>query len=248
MKKHVLVITIITSLVTHVFAQTPTEPSGKEGIEWCDIWIVHANETKLPRVLLIGDSITKGYAGEVEKQLEGKAYVGRLCTSCFDTDPALIAYIRAVLESYKFDVIHFNNGMHGWGHSEDEYAQGLPTVLAAIRRYAPNAKLIWANTTPLNEGSPKPGTSSPEPADAAKANAGKLMLQADLKSKSNARVDARNDVASKMMQSENIPIDDLHSLVLGHPELYNGDVHFNAKGTALQATQVAAEIEKALSN
>ena len=74
------------------------------------------------------------------------------------------------------------------------------------------------------------------------------MLQADLQSKSNARVDARNAIAAKLMQGENIPIDDLHSLVLGHLELYHGDVHFNAQGTALQGTQVAAMIEKALSN
>ena len=138
--------------------------------------------------------------------------------------------------------------MHGWGHSEEEYAQGLPTVLATIRKYAPKAKLIWANTTPLNDDSSKPGASSSEPTDTAKTEAGKLMLQADLQSKSNARVDARNAIAAKLMQGENIPIDDLHSLVLGHLELYHGDVHFNAQGTALQGTQVAAMIEKALSN
>jgi hypothetical protein len=48
-------------------------PSGRESIEWCDIWISHANETNLPRVLLIGDSITRAYYPEVEKRLEGKA-------------------------------------------------------------------------------------------------------------------------------------------------------------------------------
>ena len=95
-------------------------------------------------------------------------------------------------------------------------------------KVAAKAKLIWANTTPLNDDSSKPGAGSPEPTDAAKAEAGKLMLQADLQSKSNARVDARNAIAVKLMQSENIPIYDLHSLVLGHLELYHGDVHFNA--------------------
>jgi lysophospholipase L1-like esterase len=106
--------------------------------------------------------------------------------------------------------------------------------------------LIWANTTALNDATSQPGAKSAEPTDASQADAGKLMLQVDLKAKSNARVDARNEIAAKLMQSENIPIDDLHSLVLGHPELYHGDVHFNARGTALEATQVAAEIEKVL--
>lgn len=31
---------------------------AREAIEWCDIWIPEANGTDLPRVLLIGDSIT----------------------------------------------------------------------------------------------------------------------------------------------------------------------------------------------
>ena len=123
-------------------------PSAKESIEWCDIWISHANETNLPRVLLIGDSITRAYYPEVEKQLAGKAYVGRLSSSAFISDPALLKQIEMVLKEYKFDVIHFNNGMHGWQHSEIEYEQAFPKFLKAIQKYAPHAKLIWANTTP----------------------------------------------------------------------------------------------------
>ncbi len=242
MKRLLLFLSMMAFLSTPGPAQTSYGASGRENIEWTDIWVAHARESALPRVLLIGDSITRGYSGGVDKKLEGKAYVARLCTSCFDTDPALISYISVVLQTYQFDVIHFNNGMHGWGHSESEYAQGLPTLLATIRKYAPKAKLIWANTTPLNET----GTNTPAPTDAAKADAGKLMLQADLKGKSNARVNARNAIAAKLMQSESIPIDDLHSLVLGQPELYNGDIHFNGKGTDLQAAQVADMIEKAL--
>src|SRR5690349_15909760 len=56
-------------------------PPAREAIEWCDIWISHANETNLPRVLLIGDSIARDYYPEVEKQLAGKAFVARLATS-----------------------------------------------------------------------------------------------------------------------------------------------------------------------
>jgi hypothetical protein len=47
------------------------------------VWITHANENKLPRVLLIGDSIARDYYPEVEKRLAGKAYVNRLTTSAF---------------------------------------------------------------------------------------------------------------------------------------------------------------------
>jgi len=77
----------------------------RESIEWCDIWISHANETNLPRVLLIGDSIARDYYPEVEKRLAGKAFVGRLATSRFVADPVLLKEIESVLDGAKFDVI-----------------------------------------------------------------------------------------------------------------------------------------------
>src|SRR5881394_3737231 len=79
---------------------------SRESIEWCDIWISHANETNLPRVLLIGDSITRDYYPEVEKRLAGKAYVGRLASSAFVSDPVLRQQVEMVLSQYRFEVIH----------------------------------------------------------------------------------------------------------------------------------------------
>lgn len=244
---------LLALLSSTSFAQT--NYTGKESIEWCDIWVSNANQAKLPRVLLIGDSITRGYYPEVEKNLSGKAYVSRLSTSAFVTDPALLAQIAAVLENNKFDIIHFNNGMHGWGHSEKEYEAGLLTMMETIRKYAPNAKLIWAATTPLKDStatnplSSAQSTTVPlatEPGNAKAADAGKLMLLTDLKQVSDARIDARNAIALEIMRREQIPVDDLHTLSLGHPELYNGSVHFNKDGTALQGKQVATEVAKLL--
>ena len=48
-------------LVTTHAGPSEHPPAGRESIEWCDLWISHANETNLPRVLLIGDSITRAY-------------------------------------------------------------------------------------------------------------------------------------------------------------------------------------------
>ena len=201
-------------------------PSAKESIEWCDIWISHANETNLPRVLLIGDSITRAYYPEVEKHLEGKAYVGRLTSSAWISDPALLKQIEMVLSQYKFDVIHFNNGMHGWQHSEKEYEQAFPQSLKTIRKYAPNAKLVWANTTPLKVSPNLPPDNNTQATD--------------------ERIAARNAIALRFVQPKGIPVDDLNTPMRGHPELHSDNVHFNDQGVALQATQVAANIEKQL--
>src|SRR6266516_6546925 len=109
-------------------------PPAREAIEWCDIWISHANETNLPRVLLIGDSIARYYYPEVEKRLAGKAFVARLATSRFLADPVLLKEIEMVLEGTKFDVIHFNNGMHGWQHSEEAYRKAFPKLIKTDRK------------------------------------------------------------------------------------------------------------------
>src|SRR5882724_11224632 len=106
-------------------AKPDAAPPVREAIEWCDIWVSHANETNLPRVLLIGDSIVRDYYPQVEKHFTGKAFIARLSTSRFVADPVLLKEIELVLDSAGFEVIHFNNGMHGWQHSEAEYQKAL---------------------------------------------------------------------------------------------------------------------------
>ena len=49
------------------------EEPVRERIEWIDIWVTDADKDDLPRVLLVGDSITRGYFGDVEKHLSAKA-------------------------------------------------------------------------------------------------------------------------------------------------------------------------------
>jgi lysophospholipase L1-like esterase len=208
-----------------VSAQTNTyPPMAKESIEWCDIWISHASETNLPRVLLIGDSITRGYYPQVEENLSGRAYVGRLTSSAFISDPALLKQVAMVLDEYHFDIIHFNNGMHGWQHSDAEYQEAFPNFLAVIKAHAPQAKLIWANTTTLKE-SPDSQTQATD-----------------------ERVAARNDIALTLVKPANITVDDLNSLTRGQPDLHSDNVHFNEHGTTLQAAQVADKIERLIHN
>jgi len=182
-------------------------------------------ERALPRVLLIGDSITRAYYAEVETKLDGHAYVGRLATSKSVGDPALLTEVATILDEAKFDVVHFNNGMHGWGYTEDEYRTAFPALIHTIKKHAPGAKLIWATTTPVREQNAVE----------------RLDPRTD-------RVKARNAIAAEFVNREQIPTDDLFTLVLNHPEYSSADgVHFNALGVSAQAPQVAASILKALS-
>jgi lysophospholipase L1-like esterase len=207
-------------------AQPSATPLARESIEWCDIWISHANETNLPRVLLIGDSIAREYYPEVEKRLTGKAFVARLATSRFVADPVLLKEIELVLNQAKFDVIQFNNGMHGWQHSEAEYERALPKFIKIIRAHAPKTRLIWANTTPLRDGK---------------------GVTYDTKAEySDERIAARNAIAAEIVAAQKIPTVDLNAAVRGHPEYHSDNVHFNGQGVQILAPEVCAAVEKQL--
>ena len=175
-------------------AVTAEEPI-RERIEWADIWVTDADKADVPRVLLIGDSITRGYFGEVEKHLAGKAYCARLTTSKCVSDPSFVDEVQLLLKHYKFAVIHFNNGLHGWGYTEPQYRDGLVTTLDSIKKQTGDAKLIWATTTPVRVGS-----------DLLKFN------------ERTARVKVRNQLAAEIMKERDVLRSLLNAGVVTRPE------------------------------
>ena len=215
--KRLLILLLPYLLMTQfAFADEPV----RERIEWIDIWVTDADKTDLPRVLLIGDSITRGYFGAVEKHLAGKAYCARLTTSKCVSDPTFNDDLKLVLKQYNFSVIHFNNGLHGWGYTEDQYRDGLVKTVVAVKEHAGDAKLIWASTTPVRE---------------------KEDLQQF--SEQTNRVKARNAIAVEIMTEQHIPTDDLFELVKDHADWTSGDgVHFNGQGNVALAKQVATSV------
>lgn len=189
---------------------------ARENTEWADVWITSATDHKLPKVLLIGNSITAGYYPGVVKLLEGKANVSKIATSQFLSDPMLLSTLANVLDNFKFDVIHFNNGMHGWQYSEDDYRKAFDHYVKVIRKHAPQAKLIWGNTTPI-----------------------KVSPMSNI---SNERITLRNAIGLKKIEGKGIAVDDLYTPMLGHPEYHSDNIHFNEAAKVIQAAQVAGII------
>lgn len=220
--KYFYILLPLLFIVPFVSAAEPV----RERIEWIDIWVTDADKADLPRVLLVGDSITRGYFSEVEKHLAGKAYCARLTTSKCVSDPTFNDDLKLMLKQYEFSVIHFNNGLHGWGYSEEQYRDGLLKIVVAVKEHAGDAKLIWATTTPVRE-----------------------KTDLEIFAEQTERVKVRNKLASEIMTEQEIPTDDLFELVKDHSGWTSSDgVHFNKQGNEALAKQVAESIAASLSS
>jgi acyl-CoA thioesterase-1 len=177
----------------------------------------------LPRVLLIGDSISMGYTLPVRELLAGRANVHRIPRNGGSTS-AGIQSLQVWIGAGKWDVIHFNFGLHDLRWVEgvqpttaDRYEANLRALVARLQ--ATGAKLIWASTTPV------PGEVNPEPA---------TLLR-------DREVLAYNERARRIMAEHAIPIDDLYRFALPRlGELQIPDnLHFTARGSEALAGEVA---------
>jgi len=115
-------------------------------------WDYVKDDPKLPRVLLIGDSISRGYTVTVRHALAGKANVHRAPENCGSTQRALATNgklkkqkLEIWLGDGRWDVIHFNFGIHDSSGSVEEYKARLETITKRLKQTG--ARLIFANTT-----------------------------------------------------------------------------------------------------
>jgi lysophospholipase L1-like esterase len=90
-------------------AETPEDKSGetaqrfaREETEWVNVSIPDANTNKVPRVLLVGDSITQGYYPGVEKELKPAASCAQFTTSASVADPVFLHQLQGVLGGYQY--------------------------------------------------------------------------------------------------------------------------------------------------
>jgi hypothetical protein len=195
------------------------------------------DDPKLPRVLLIGDSISIGYTVGVRGELKGKANVHRIPTNGGPTTKGLES-IDAWLGDGKWDVIHFNWGLHDLAYRNpakkklldkaegklsttlDDYAANLEKLVVRMKKTG--AKLIFATTTPVPEGEPG------------------RKVGDDQK---------YNEAAVKVMKKHGVTVNDLHKVMAGKMGEFGtkpGNVHFKPAGSALLAKQVAKMIGEVL--
>jgi hypothetical protein len=222
MRKRLLSLAVVSIASILLVPPASQAQSITEKVEWTWADRPEHVDPALPNVLLIGDSITRAYYSATSRLLAGHANCYLFATSAASGDPRLSKQIEdlGTIVPSTFTVIHFNNGMHGWGYTERQYGQGLPAFIAAVRKLSPSAVLIWASTTPVRQ----PNSSGA----------------------SNPRVNERNRLALAEMQRQHILVDDQGALMLLHQDLHQDDVHFTPAGSAIQAQQVAQLILRVL--
>ena len=126
---------------------------GHENVEWSIAYAYGLTDAAkdLPRVLLVGDSICQGYQEGVRERLKGRMNVSYWISSYCVTSPAYMHLLSVYLDETKYDVIHFNNGLHSLGTPIDAYKDCFRTAIELIHRRQPQAKIVWCSSTPLKD-------------------------------------------------------------------------------------------------
>lgn len=185
-----------------------------EEIEWCNMrWF--DTDSQLKRALLIGDSITLGYSTVVKRLLEKKVSISYLCTSKSVADISYLREISYVLQDYPVDVIHMNNGLHGFHLTVEEYVSALAHVWDYIQQMRPEAKLIWASST--------------------------QHVQPD-RPEREEQIKRRNAGAERFMRENGVEINDLFSVTSGRQDLLSDGVHYVQEGYELLGAKTAQVI------
>jgi acyl-CoA thioesterase-1 len=208
-------IAALGTLATLLFFQTAAPRPELEAIQ---------DTAGLPRILLIGDSISMGYTIPVRKALAGRANVHRIPENGGPTIRGL-EKLTEWLGAAKWDVIHFNWGLHDLKLMDDnkhqvplvEYERNLRKLVAQLR--GTGARLIWASTTPVPDAQVSP-------------------------KRSNSDVPAYNAVAARIMQENSIAVDDLYTGAAANLGVWQlpANVHFKPEGYGGLAQQVVQAI------
>ena len=191
----------------------------------------------MKKVLLIGDSIRMGYDSYVKKALNN------VCDVVYpDENCRFSQYILRYLTLWKewlnldenVDLVHWNAGH--WDNFRiygdepvmpiDTYAYNIQRIAKRIQFLFPNAKIVFATTTPVYE----PGFID------------------EFVSRRNSDIEQYNEAACEMLSKLNVHINDLYSLMKDKPVDYFSDrTHFyTAKATKVLGDKVVQTLCKVL--
>lgn len=197
-------------------------------------------EIGMKNVYLIGDGVrystdlSIGYGIFVMEELEGEAYVYSPQADCGSAQHTL-RYLhewaaKAYVDPAEIDAVYWNNGLMDVERIMDDepitpvdvYVRQLIRVHGRIRTLFPNAKVIFATTTPVLEQAP----------------GGKRYRNAD--------IEEYNRAAAEALRPLGVQIDDLYAEAQGFgADCWRSCEYFSEKGARRLAKRAAGAIRRA---
>jgi len=202
---------------------------------------VYANDpaTKLPKVVLLGDSIRLSYTPYVTKVLTGKAMVVSNKENGGDSAKEVAKLDDWAIKEQP-DIVHFNAGIHDikrfkksgtYQVSPEQYEANLRRIVGRLRSET-KAVVIFALTTPIVDD-----------------RAAKMREKAEYELL-DASIVEYNSIARKVMEELNVLVNDLPAALGSADEqrkLISSDgVHFNPAGVDKLGAAVVTIIKEQL--
>ena len=193
-------------------------------------------EKKVPKVLLMGDSIRMAYAPVVEKMLVGRVEIISQKANGGDSANVLKNLDAWVLQ-HQPDLVHINCGLHDlkfdkktmrYQVSLEEYESNLRNIVIQIREKT-KARIVFALTTPIID----------ERHAQRKATFDRFEKD----------VLAFNAVALKVMDTLKVPVNDLHEIVVrgnAGKMLGKDGTHYTPEGNQKLAQAVTDTVKRHL--
>ena len=189
----------------------------------------------MKKIFLVGDSIRMGYDKYVRKTLEGRYEVVFPDENC-----RFAEYVLRYFHEWKnklcpegADVVHWNAGLwdvlHLFGDDcltpPEAYAAFIEKICVRIEKVCPDAKVIFAASTPIQE-----------------AKYGKDFRRF------NAEIEQYNAIAEEIVKKHGFAVNDLYAVMKDCPaDCYSDVTHFyTPKGTEMTANAVLRALSEAL--
>lgn len=196
----------------------------QEQFEWIHSWSDNTNNYDLPRVLLIGDSITNGYQQIVREALKGEYYVDYIATSYTLNSGFFFKLVVNYINNNKYDIIHLNQGLHGFSMSKKTYKEKLKKL---INKIPSSSKVVLAESTIV-----------------------KKIGNKAIDKKWGKKLDERNASINELAKEMDLSINHLYEVSKNIPnDLRNEDgIHYLYDGYQTLAKEVVSVIKMTYSN
>lgn len=202
-------------------------------------------DPKKKRILVVGDSISMSYRGQIAEHVKDRAYVDYWMGGTWfgpgvikdgEKSKPAIAW-KGVASHGPYDIVTFNpQTLHWWSLkfknrcSETYLADTLQFYFDCIRKSMPNAKIIWIRCTPHRSLLPDGSSSVDNDED--------------------RRIRKFNDICDKVVAKNKIPSVDLYSIALRHlPKVkkhWKDPVHWDRACADDFALAICSEIDQIL--